>query len=203
MPAKSLHSCLTVTLWTVAHQAPLLEGFSRQEYWSGLPSPPPGDLPDPGHWPCTPIRMVFILMLPLILLSCSLDFALIRLLAPSLNYIHYPLFHYSTITHMLFSTVISSQSWFYLVCYPTFDLVARLPPFEALPSLCFQHLVFWFFSLTGLSPVSSAGRPYLTGPLMLEHLRGRSLNFSISTAPLVIPWNFTVLGTMSKVDTLA
>ena len=34
--------------WTVAHQAPLPMGFSRQEYWSGLPSPPPGDLPDPG-----------------------------------------------------------------------------------------------------------------------------------------------------------
>ena len=35
-------------LWTVSHQAPLSKGFSRQEYWSGLPCPPPGDLPDPG-----------------------------------------------------------------------------------------------------------------------------------------------------------
>ena len=34
--------------WTVAHQAPLSKGFSRQEYWSGLPCLPPGDLPDPG-----------------------------------------------------------------------------------------------------------------------------------------------------------
>ena len=33
---------------TVAHQAPLSTGFSRQEYWSGLPFPPPGDFPDPG-----------------------------------------------------------------------------------------------------------------------------------------------------------
>ena len=32
------------TLWTAAHQAPLFMGFSRQEYWSGLPCPPPGDL---------------------------------------------------------------------------------------------------------------------------------------------------------------
>ena len=39
---------LFATLWTVAHQAPLSEGFSRQEYWSGVPSPPPGALPDPG-----------------------------------------------------------------------------------------------------------------------------------------------------------
>ena len=37
-----------VTPWTVARQAPLSTGFSRQEYWSGLPCPPPGDLPDPG-----------------------------------------------------------------------------------------------------------------------------------------------------------
>ena len=41
-------SCLTlVTPWTVAYQAPLSMGFTRQEYWSGLPFPPPGDLPDP------------------------------------------------------------------------------------------------------------------------------------------------------------
>ena len=39
---------LFVTPWTVAYQAPLSKGFSRQEYWSGLPCPPPGDLPDPG-----------------------------------------------------------------------------------------------------------------------------------------------------------
>ena len=39
---------------TVAHQAPLSMGFSRQEYWSGLPCPPPGDLPDPGIKPESP-----------------------------------------------------------------------------------------------------------------------------------------------------
>jgi len=37
-----------VTPWTVALQAPLSMGFSRQEHWSGLPLPPPGDLPNPG-----------------------------------------------------------------------------------------------------------------------------------------------------------
>ena len=42
---------LSVTPWTVAHQAPLSMGFSRQEYWSGLPCPPPGDLPDSGIEP--------------------------------------------------------------------------------------------------------------------------------------------------------
>ena len=39
------------TLWTLAHQAPLSMGFSRQEYWSGLPCPSPGDLPNPGIEP--------------------------------------------------------------------------------------------------------------------------------------------------------
>ena len=42
---------LFVTQWTISHQAPLSMGFSRQEYWSGLPCPPPGDLPDPGIEP--------------------------------------------------------------------------------------------------------------------------------------------------------
>ena len=39
---------LFVTPWMIAHQTPLSMGFSRQEYWSGLPFPPPGYLPDPG-----------------------------------------------------------------------------------------------------------------------------------------------------------
>ena len=43
--AKSLQLCLFPTLWIVARQAPLSMGFSRQEYWSGLPCPPPDTLP--------------------------------------------------------------------------------------------------------------------------------------------------------------
>ena len=52
---KSL-SCvrLFVTLWTVAYQASLSMGFSRQEYWSGLSFPSPRDLPDPGIEPRSP-----------------------------------------------------------------------------------------------------------------------------------------------------
>ena len=45
---------LFATLWTIASQAPLSMGFSRQEYWSGLPCPPPGDLPDSGIEPASP-----------------------------------------------------------------------------------------------------------------------------------------------------
>ena len=44
----------SVTPWTVAHQGPLTTGFSRQEYWSGLPFPSPGDPPDPGMEPASP-----------------------------------------------------------------------------------------------------------------------------------------------------
>ena len=45
---SATQSCQIVTPRTVAHQAPLSMGFSRQEHWSGLPFPTPGDLPSPG-----------------------------------------------------------------------------------------------------------------------------------------------------------
>ena len=50
-----MFSCVLffVTPWTVAHQT-LSWDYSRQEYWSGLPFPPPGDLPDPGIEPVAP-----------------------------------------------------------------------------------------------------------------------------------------------------
>ena len=48
-------SCLTLaTPWTIDCQAPLSIGFSRQEYWNGLPFPSPGDLPDSGIEPSSP-----------------------------------------------------------------------------------------------------------------------------------------------------
>ena len=52
-------SCLTlVTPWTVACQSPLSRRFPRQEDWSGLPFPSPGDLPDPGMEPSSPVLHV-------------------------------------------------------------------------------------------------------------------------------------------------
>ena len=52
---KSLNRVpLFATPWTVAYQAPPSMGFSRQEYWSGLPFPSPGDLPNPGIEPRSP-----------------------------------------------------------------------------------------------------------------------------------------------------
>ena len=48
------HVRFFATTRTVAHQPPPVMGFSRQEYWSGLPFPSPGDLPDPGTEPMSP-----------------------------------------------------------------------------------------------------------------------------------------------------
>ena len=48
------HVQLFVTSWIITHQAPLSVEFFRQEYWSGLPLPPPGDLPDPKIEPASP-----------------------------------------------------------------------------------------------------------------------------------------------------
>ena len=51
-------SCLFVTPWTVSCQVPLSLGFARQEYWSGLPFPTPGDLLNPGMEPASPVPLV-------------------------------------------------------------------------------------------------------------------------------------------------
>ena len=60
---------LSVTTWTIARQAPLSMGLSRQEYWSGLPFPPPGGLPNPGTEPTSPVapalQVEFLLAEPL------------------------------------------------------------------------------------------------------------------------------------------
>jgi len=52
------HVRLFVTPWTAAHKAPLSVGFPRQEYWHGLPSPSPGDLPDPGMEPLSCVSCI-------------------------------------------------------------------------------------------------------------------------------------------------
>ena len=48
----------SAALWTVAHRAPLSMGFPKQEYWSGVPFHPPGDLPDPGIQSTSPVLQV-------------------------------------------------------------------------------------------------------------------------------------------------
>ena len=54
------HVQLFATPWTVAHQAPVSMGFSRQEYWRGLPFPPPGDLPAPGIKHASPVSPALV-----------------------------------------------------------------------------------------------------------------------------------------------
>ena len=56
MLSRFSHARLLAALWTVAHQAPLSMGFSRQGCWSGLPCPSPRDLPDPGIEPVSPVN---------------------------------------------------------------------------------------------------------------------------------------------------
>ena len=51
------HVWFFVTPWTIAHQPPLSMGFLKQEYWSGLPFPPPGDYPNPGMEPKSPVSL--------------------------------------------------------------------------------------------------------------------------------------------------
>ena len=58
MLSRFSHVQLFATLWTIACQAPLSMGFSWQEFWSGLPFPPPGDLPNPGIEPASPASPV-------------------------------------------------------------------------------------------------------------------------------------------------
>ena len=63
---RFLYCCLVITLYptlTIAHQAPLSMELSRQDYWRGLPFPPPGDLPDPGIKPTSPALQADYLLL--------------------------------------------------------------------------------------------------------------------------------------------
>ena len=60
-----------MTPWTVAQQAPLSIGFSRQEYWGELSCPPPGDLPDPGTEPKSPTLQADSLLFELLGKQCA------------------------------------------------------------------------------------------------------------------------------------
>ena len=66
VPVNLLKLCLTLydSMDYITHQAPLSMGFSRQEYWSGLPCPPPGDLPDPEIEPRSALQVDSLLSEP-------------------------------------------------------------------------------------------------------------------------------------------
>ena len=84
------HVQLFVTPWTVARQAHLFMGFSRQEYWSGLPFPPPGDLSDLGIEPVSPVSLALQAdSLPLSYQKAHSQF--IHLIAPAIGYLLKPI----------------------------------------------------------------------------------------------------------------
>ena len=122
-------SCVqfSVTPWTVGHQAALPMGFSRQEYWSGLPCPPPGDLPDPGMEPVFPESPALQTdSLPPSHLGSPVLASIIQQ-SDSVIYIYiyiyiYILFHiFSTVVYYRILTIVNSQyckyQW-HLVVYP-------------------------------------------------------------------------------------
>ena len=87
---------LSATLWTVARQTPLSIGFSRQEYWSGLPFPSPGDLPDPRIKPTSAVSPALqIDSLPratIILLDKRLNFGALQSIKHFVKCLLYKLF---------------------------------------------------------------------------------------------------------------
>ena len=138
------HVWLFSTLWTEAHQAPLCMGFSRQEYWSGLRCPPPGDLPYPGTEPMSLVWQMDSLtlapqgnMFSLYIFFCNFSFALQYEHALHLNCKWLQLIHFSGIKY--------SVVWFFFL---TFVII------EFFPVFCFDKQCFYklfFFSICAQS----------------------------------------------------
>ena len=100
---KSLsHIRLFATPWTVAYQTPQSMEFSRQEYWSGLPSPSPGDLPNPGIEPRSPALQADALP------SEPPGKPFFKAVCINPNLLIYPFSPYSLVTVSLFSTSIEN-----------------------------------------------------------------------------------------------
>ena len=109
---------LFVTPWTAAHQAPPSMGFFWQEYWSGLPCPPPRDLPDPGIKPTSPEAPALqVKFLPVshweapicsnsTLMNHSIPFILSYLLSPFHYFLWYHLNEFSSKQVLLLETIL-------------------------------------------------------------------------------------------------
>ena len=98
---------LFVTPWTAAHQAPLSMWFSRQEYWSGLPFPSPGDLPDPGIEP-------MILTCPALAAEFFTTSTTWEVHNLSLGLVFSPLTHYVPVSHVVYT--LTTGPYWGLVC---------------------------------------------------------------------------------------
>ena len=126
----------SVTSWTVAHQAPLSIGFSRQEDWRGLPFPSPGDLPDPGiqprystlqadTLPSKPLRNPFCEMPPNVLpIFLCIDFFLIDLCV-----------------HHMYATAAAAKSL--QSCLTLCDPIGGSPPGSPVPGILQARTLEW------------------------------------------------------------
>ena len=129
---------LFATPQTVARPAPLSRGFSRQEYWSRLPCPPPGDLPNPGTEPWSP--------------ALQADSLLFQLQGSPVTHRHSflnVLFHYSLSQDTEFSSLCTVGPWCRAILHRTFTSAS--PELPVLPSPPLLPL-----GTTGLSPVSAS-----------------------------------------------
>ena len=126
------HVQLFAALWTVACQAPLSMGFSRQEYWSGLPYPPPGDLSHPGIEPTFPVTSAVqadslttklpgqpLLMHTQLLFSVSF--------APFLSSTR-PYNVWSLLLHLRFSLLYLNHNFIYTITYMLMISTSAIPP---------------------------------------------------------------------------
>ena len=144
---------LSATPWTVACQAPLSRGFPRQEYWSGLSFPPPGDLPNPEIKPPSPVSPALTRVLqPL----CHLGSPNLGLIIPTgpagycaLNFPHFP---WVSITQPLpvpliclfFHQGFSAFQWPQVLCVSSLVLITFY-----LCSITFVLLHHWDYKLSG------------------------------------------------------
>jgi len=114
--------CLFATLWTIAHQAPLSMGFPKQEYWSGLPFPPPRHLCNPGIKLVSPaLSGRFFTSIMLSFTACALDYSEIQ---------------HQDIHRAVPQTQQASGPWPQLILFFSSSLCTCLPPSTRPPFKC-------------------------------------------------------------------
>ena len=138
-PVLSCSVCLTrvwlfATPWTVACQVPLSVGFSRQEYWNGLPSPPPGNLPNPGIEPAS-LALAGVFFTTRATCEVLREFAKIQSLGSQTTLLDWILEGVSWVLHILFKASLYLFTWPCCVAcgilVPPPDIESVLPAEEA------------------------------------------------------------------------
>ena len=106
---------LFATLCTVVHQAPLSMGFSRQEYWSGLPFPPPGDLPIPGIEPVSYVTCIGKQVVVFFFNNqwCHLESPIVKVYNINMNVIDYTDSHFSLVPNIYMTFKLGYREYYY------------------------------------------------------------------------------------------